>query len=177
MKDFTIEKYEKLIKAIRQNNIPVYGIKKWFQSKPKCGVLLRHDVDRKPANSLKAAEIENKYDVQSTFYFRITRGSFNEAIIKRIYELGHEIGYHYEDLSAAKGNYHRAIELFEKAVAQALLFFQPLQKVLIQLPQLAFFNPALTGGIMKHPMFFFQLIGGKNDRQGAKSTLFKKMVS
>lgn len=113
MKDFTIEKYEQLVKAIKQNEIPVYGIKKWLQSKPKNGILLRHDVDRKPDNSLKVAEIENKHNIQSTFYFRITRGSFNEAIIKRIYELGHEIGYHYEDLSAAKGNYDKALELFQ----------------------------------------------------------------
>lgn len=114
MKDFTIEKYEQLIKIIKQNNIPVYGIKKWQQSKPTSGVLLRHDVDRKPNNSLRVAEIESKYDIQSTFYFRITRSSFNEAVIKRIYELGHEIGYHYEDLSAAKGNYDQALELFQK---------------------------------------------------------------
>jgi hypothetical protein len=31
--------------------------------------LVRHDVDRKPLNALKMAEIENKLGVKSTYYF------------------------------------------------------------------------------------------------------------
>lgn len=113
-RDFTVEKYEQLLRTIKENNIPVYGIKKWQEEKPASGVLLRHDVDRKPSNSLKIAEVEKKYDIQSTFYFRITKSSFDEVIIDRIYELGHEIGYHYEDLSLGKGDYVRACELFQR---------------------------------------------------------------
>lgn len=118
MKDFTIEKYEELLRAIKQSDISVYGVKKWQELKPSRGILLRHDVDRKAGNSLKIAETENKYNIQSTFYFRIKKSSFNEIIIKRIYELGHEIGYHYEDLSIAKGNYDQAFELFQKHLAK-----------------------------------------------------------
>ncbi len=114
MMDFTLEKYEQLIKTIKEKNIAVYGIKMWQQLKPASGILLRHDVDRKALNALRVAELEFKFGVASTYYFRVTKGSFDESVIKTIYQLGHEIGYHYEDLSIAGGDYDRAYELFQK---------------------------------------------------------------
>jgi hypothetical protein len=114
MRDFTLEKYEQLIKTIKENKTAVYGVKKWQELKPASGILLRHDVDRKPRNALKVAELEHKFGISCTYYFRITKNSFDETTIKRIYELGNEIGYHYEDLSLAGGDYEKAIKLFEK---------------------------------------------------------------
>jgi hypothetical protein len=35
-------------------------------------------------------------------------------MIRRIASLGHEIGYHYEDLALAKGNHEKALALFER---------------------------------------------------------------
>jgi hypothetical protein len=61
-------------------------------------VILRHDVDRKPLNSLHTAKIENALGITGTYYFRIGPESFNEKIIKQIAQFGHEIGYHYEDV-------------------------------------------------------------------------------
>lgn len=114
MRDFTTQKYEQLLQTIKTHNIPVYGIRSWQEQKPVQGILLRHDVDRKPQSSLKVAELEDKYSVRSTYYFRITRGSFDKAVIRQIYQLGHEIGYHYEDLSIASGDYVGAFELFRR---------------------------------------------------------------
>jgi len=36
-------------------------------------------------------------------------------IIKEIASYGHEIGYHFDDLSIAKGDYNKAIELFSQS--------------------------------------------------------------
>ncbi len=36
-------------------------------------VILRHDVDRKPENALKMAEIEREFDIPATYYFRSTK--------------------------------------------------------------------------------------------------------
>jgi hypothetical protein len=58
---------------------------------------LRQDVDRLPLNSLVFAEIQNKLEIKSTYYFRVVRASWDEKIIRKIAEMGHEIGYHYED--------------------------------------------------------------------------------
>ncbi|WP_233084528.1 hypothetical protein [Methanococcoides orientis] len=38
---------------------------------------------------------------------------FDPEIIQELEKMGHEIGYHYEVLSTAKGNYEKAIKLFE----------------------------------------------------------------
>jgi hypothetical protein len=114
MKDFTQEKYKELLSGIKEKNIPVFGIKDFIEYPVNKGIIIRHDVDRKAKNALITAKIENEFGFKTTYYFRITKGSFKPEIIKEISDMGHEIGYHYEDLSIAKGNYEKAIELFTK---------------------------------------------------------------
>lgn len=60
--------------------------------------ILRHDVDRLPANSLATANIEYNMHVKGTYYFRIVPDSYDQTIMENISRLGHEIGYHYEDV-------------------------------------------------------------------------------
>jgi hypothetical protein len=67
-----------------------------------------------PENALKMAKIENKKGISATYYFRTGKKVLKPHIIKEIKELGHEIGYHYENLSKAKGDYLLAIQMFEK---------------------------------------------------------------
>ena len=64
-------------------------------------IILRHDVDRKPQNSLATAIIEHKLGIQGSYYFRMVPESFNVDIIKQIADLGHEVGYHYETMDSA----------------------------------------------------------------------------
>ncbi len=40
--------------------------------------------------------------IRGTYYFRIKPESFDEGIIKDIASMGHEIGYHYEDMDLAR---------------------------------------------------------------------------
>lgn len=61
-------------------------------------IIIRHDVDRLPENSLQTAMLEHELGIQGTYYFRIVKESFNFEIMEKISELGHEIGYHYEDI-------------------------------------------------------------------------------
>jgi hypothetical protein len=63
--------------------------------------LLRHDVDRLPKNALKVAQLENRLGIQSVYFFRMVSHVFKPEIIKQIASLGHEIGYHYEDVDLA----------------------------------------------------------------------------
>jgi len=74
---------------------------------------VRHDVDRKPENALKMAKLEDDLGVTSTYYFRMQKGVFKPEIIKEIADMGHEVGYHYEVLDKAKGNFEEAIKIFE----------------------------------------------------------------
>jgi hypothetical protein len=113
MKDFTLDAYENLLKIISNKQIPTFTILDHYNNRPVSGITIRHDVDRKAHNSLLVARLENKYGIKSTYYFRMTKESFQPNIIKEIANLGHEIGYHYEDLSTARGDIKKAFTLFE----------------------------------------------------------------
>ncbi|HAF30100.1 MAG TPA: hypothetical protein DCG75_13750, partial [Bacteroidales bacterium] len=52
--------------------------------------------------------------IHGTYYFRILPKSFKPEIVKKIADLGHEIGYHYDDLAVCKGDYPKAFERFQK---------------------------------------------------------------
>lgn len=88
MRDFTLAKYRELLGTLRG-----YG-----------EIMLRHDVDKKPRNSLKTAVIERDMGWKTVYYFRSVPESWNESIIREISAMGHEIGYHYESLATCKGN-------------------------------------------------------------------------
>ena len=117
-KDFTLCKYRELCEsllAFDYSPLTIYG---YFEGKlASRPVLMRHDVDRKPANALKIASAEHDLGISSTFYFRHVPGVFQPEIIQEIASLGHEIGYHYETLSKAGGDCAKAIELFETELA------------------------------------------------------------
>ena len=74
---------------------------KTLSAMPYALCVLRHDVDRLPGNSLATARMENELGIKGTYYFRIVPASFDEKIIKEIATLGHEVGYHYEEIDFA----------------------------------------------------------------------------
>jgi len=96
--DFTRAKYRQLLLALQQSGIHFS---------------LRHDVDKRPLHSLALAQIEASLGIHSVFYFRCLPCSNNPDVIQQIVDLGHEIGYHYEDLSLCHGDPHQAIIHFQ----------------------------------------------------------------
>ncbi len=76
-------------------------------------VVLRHDVDRKPQRALRMAKLEQKFGIKGTYYLRFNKKVFQPELIREIANMGHEIGYHYETLDKAKGDYVKAIQIFE----------------------------------------------------------------
>ena len=76
-------------------------------------VILRHDVDAKPENSLKTAQLEHALGAKATYYFRVGKESNQPEIIRAIVALGHEIGYHYEDMSLCGGEVEKAWDHFQ----------------------------------------------------------------
>jgi hypothetical protein len=111
--DFTLNTYIQILKAITESGFRVYSVSAWVNKNPDTGVLIRHDVDRMPLNALKMAKAEADLGLQTTYYFRSIKSVFKPDIIKNIADLGHEIGYHYEDLSLASGDILKAKVLFE----------------------------------------------------------------
>ena len=60
MFDFTLDIYEELLQELLTSNNKIYTVRDWIQYSPNKGLCLRHDVDRKPYNSIRIAELENK---------------------------------------------------------------------------------------------------------------------
>jgi len=111
--DFTIKKYNKLIKTLFQQGF-VFQTYSSFIKKPENKVIiLRHDVDLHPGNSLEFAHIQNEMGIKGSYYFRAVPASWNEKIIKEIASLGHEVGYHYENLTTCNGVIAKAIDDFK----------------------------------------------------------------
>lgn len=118
MHDFTFHALYQLLNSIKKQQFIVQPFMEFIRNPVPKFVILRHDVDKKETNSLLNAQIENLLGIVGTYYFRIVSGSFDENVIRRIYDLGHEIGYHYEDLAIAKGDHKKAIMLFEQNLAK-----------------------------------------------------------
>ncbi len=59
----------------------------------------------KSLHSLHFAEIQNEAGVKGSYYFRMVPQSFDEDVISKIADLGHEIGYHYEDMDFASSTF------------------------------------------------------------------------
>ncbi len=115
MRDFTLHILELLCTELQKRNYRFITFADYCSNKmPPKFVILRHDVDRDASKALEIATLENGLTIRASYYFRMVRGSYNEYIIKEIANMDHECGYHYEDLSLAKGNNKRAIKMFEK---------------------------------------------------------------
>ena len=101
--DFTESHYKLLLKTAKKN----YSFEKFGNRAKGQHIILRHDVDLSVHRSLSLAKIEKKFNISSTYFFRLRCEFYNifeKSIVSRINEiidLGHEIGLHF-DLSFYK---------------------------------------------------------------------------
>lgn len=101
MRDFTIRTYSSLLKSLKTAGYSFQTFEQFLPNPIEKVIILRHDVDRLPYNSLVSAKIEHGLGIEGSYYFRIGKESNNRDIIRKIVELGHEIGYHYETMDTA----------------------------------------------------------------------------
>ncbi|MBN2239590.1 MAG: hypothetical protein JW712_07440 [Dehalococcoidales bacterium] len=116
MRDYSLSKYSSVCHAINNANYSSVTFTEFLSAKTSHDktIILRHDVDRKIGNALEMAKLEYEHNIKSTYYFRMNPSTFVPKIIHEIELLGHEIGYHYEVLDKAKGNYSLAYDIFIK---------------------------------------------------------------
>lgn len=113
--DFTRKKYLQLLSQLKKSGYEFITYAEYCEEKiPMRFVILRHDVDLMPQNSLEIARIEDETGAKATYYFRAVQESWDENIIKSISQMGHEIGYHYESLTTCKGDVQKAFGDFAK---------------------------------------------------------------
>lgn len=111
--DFTLRKYKELLLSLKNCGYTFITFAEYCKGVEfDRFIIMRHDVDEMSQNALKMAQLEHSLDIRATYNFRIVRQSNNPEVIREIVRLGHELGYHYEDLVLSEGNTERAIENF-----------------------------------------------------------------
>ena len=109
--DFTIKAYQQLLQSLQSAGFSFLTFAEYLsQSRnlsadrhdrtttPSLQIVLRHDVDLLPHHSLRFAQIQNSMGIKGSYYFRAVPESWDEEVIKEIAQLGHEVGYHYENM-------------------------------------------------------------------------------
>jgi hypothetical protein len=112
--DFTVTKYNTLLESLMTQSYNFQTFDDFINNPQHRSIVLRHDVDLMPYNSLKFARIQAKQNIKGVYYFRAVPQSWDIKVIKEIASMGHEIGYHYECLTTCNGDLKKGIEDFEK---------------------------------------------------------------
>ena len=113
MRDFSLDIYRELLETLQKAGYDLISYGDYcHQLSTDKYVILRHDVDAKPENSLKTAQIEHSLGAKASYYFRIIPESNQPEVIRAIAKLGHEVGYHYEDMSLCGGDFEKAYSHF-----------------------------------------------------------------
>lgn len=119
MIDFSLRKYRELLVTLQKKGYKFITFEQYCAQKIPSSpyIILRHDVDLKAANSLATAKIEQELGIVASYYFRVVPESNQPEIIQAIANLGHEIGYHYEDMAIADGDAEKAFAHFQQQLA------------------------------------------------------------
>ncbi len=133
MRDFTPDTYGLLISALAESGYSFCTFEEFMAGQQSRSVVLRHDVDRHPQRALVMAAMEHERQIRASYHIRVTahRGVHAEpSVLEKIVGMGHEIAYHYEDLSRAlnKTGHSRFSRIgqedFRKGVEMAMQSFR-----------------------------------------------------
>jgi hypothetical protein len=102
MLDFTIRQYEILLSALLERGYTFQTFSEFLINPADKVIMLRQDVDDRKKNSLLFAKLQHARGIKASYYFRMVPQSMDEKVIKEIVDMGHEIGYHYEDMDFAR---------------------------------------------------------------------------
>lgn len=106
--NFTYESYKGMIELLRTHGYEFVGYHD-YEKDGKC-VILRHDIDNSIEKAVALAEIEKALGVRSTYFVLLTSDFYNVASaksiagLKRIADLGHEIGLHFDEMAYPEEN-------------------------------------------------------------------------
>ena len=119
MRDFTLKKYSLLLDALAEAGYTFLTFGHYCRLRAAKGlppkyIILRHDVDKYPRRAVAMGQLEQDMNICSSYYLRAQRGQ--EQVIQTLVRMGHEIGYHYEDLSVMRGKAEKAYESFKSNI-------------------------------------------------------------
>jgi hypothetical protein len=119
--DLTLHNFEILLDLTTSGGFTPITIGEYLANRAQSRkfFLLRHDVDCKPRLALQFAELEKSKGIVGTFFFHGPHRPkfYDPGVIRAISQMGHEIGYHFETLDRAGGNFEKARSMFEEDIA------------------------------------------------------------
>ncbi|MCX7904014.1 MAG: hypothetical protein N2486_05840 [Caloramator sp.] len=95
------QEYENIIKLALEKGYVVTSVIDYYKNymgKEEKVLILRHDIDSDRKGARLFFEIEKKYNVKASYYFRLS--TLDYSLMDDIVRLGSEVGYHYEELAA-----------------------------------------------------------------------------
>ena len=99
--EFTYQAYRGLLSHLRESGY-IFTDYHGYSAHPRC-VILRHDIDNSLSQAVRLAEIEAAEGVHSTWFVLLRTDFYNPASavsqrqLRRICELGHELGLHFDE--------------------------------------------------------------------------------
>jgi hypothetical protein len=112
--DFTLKKYIELQTVMVHAGYQFQSFSDILEAPANRFLVLRHDVDLMPDNSLQFARLQAEQGIRGVYYFRAVRQSWDPRIIREINGLGHEIGYHYECMTTCNGDVEASCRDFQE---------------------------------------------------------------
>ena len=136
--EFTYVQYEHLISLLRENRYTPTDYHEYARY-PRC-VILRHDIDTSLEQAVRLAELEARLDVKSTYFVLLRTSFYNTAsksaqkMLRRIHDLGHEIGLHFDELAYETGDEPMEARIQKEAAILAALCGFPITSVSMHRP-------------------------------------------
>ncbi|MBQ9752757.1 MAG: hypothetical protein IJV81_08045 [Paludibacteraceae bacterium] len=127
--DFIIRKYRQFLNILLDKEYRFVTFEQYCDCRdrgdalPERYIIMRHDVEALPENSYAFAQIEYELGIQASYYFRVIKASNQPEYIRAIAALGHEIGYHYEDMAICNGNVEQAYSHFQQQLQYFRQFY------------------------------------------------------
>lgn len=101
--EFSYDHYKEIIESAK-TKYKILPLRDYRPSTQDKVLLLRHDIDAKVRRATRMARLEYDLDVKATYFVRVHAELYNPfgfrayPLLKRIAEMGHEIGLHFENL-------------------------------------------------------------------------------
>lgn len=127
--DFTIRKYRQFLNVLLGKGYYFVTFEQYCdfrdrgEALPDRYIIMRHDVEALPENSYAFAQIEHELGIRASYYFRVVPASNQPEYIQQIAALGHEIGYHYEDMAICQGDVAQAYAHFQQQLQYFRRFY------------------------------------------------------
>jgi hypothetical protein len=117
LKNNRVSEYENIIKKALDKEYEVISLRDYIEErydKKKKLLVLRHDVDNRSLGEKKIFEVEQRYGVKSSFYFR--NSTFNPTFMREIESYGSEASLHFEPIA----DFVKANDVFDSSLDVAI---------------------------------------------------------